>query len=195
MKSYFLLVIISIVLFSGCNPSYEPHQILSQTEYDSLVLELAPYLNKKPKEASFEERFTGKYKSYYKNLVKQQESYLKYLSQNGSTYYFYYVNKDLTSLYEHYKGFGGYYEKNSEGNIHYLNIIFETPRFTKEEIEKKGNVLFNEMVQKENVLSYLNNREFIKLPNDDFEYDPVQNKWVYTENSSWKFLEEIRRGK
>jgi hypothetical protein len=48
------------------------------------------------------------------------------------------------------------------------------------------------MVNAGNVEKFMGNREYIHLPNADFEYNMAENRWVYTENSSWNFLKEVK---
>lgn len=191
MKAVILLIFLGLLQACGL-PNYDSKKNLTQTEYDHLLLNLAPYVNKKPKKATFPERFSNKYHTYYTACIKGQEANIPYYYTKDSIHYFYYVNKDLSSLYEHYKGYGGTFTKTKDGNIQQLNIIFTTPRFTSEEVAEKGELLFAEMVNTGDVATYKGKREYVHLPNADFEYDRQENRWVYTENSSWNFLKEAR---
>jgi hypothetical protein len=49
------------------------------------------------------------------------------------------------------------------------------------------------MISKGNVQEFIGNKAYIKTPNEDFIYDPTINRWVMTENSSWKFLNEVEQ--
>jgi hypothetical protein len=186
-------LILLIVSLQACDArKYNSQQQLSQTQYDSLLISLAPYVNKKPKGAAFSERFEPKYGQYYQACVQGQDARLPYYFIKDSLTYFYYVNKDLSSLYEHYKGYGGSFKKDAGGKIKELSIVFATPRLTKEEITEKGKELFIEMIETGSIEKYKGDRAYVHLPNADFEYNRAENRWVYTENSSWKFLKEIK---
>jgi hypothetical protein len=172
--------------------NYDPLEALSEQEYQQLVLELTPYVTKKPDKASYADRFSHALKPYYAQLQEKTGGMVRYYTQKDSLHYFYYVRRDYTSLFEHYYGYGGVFKKNSTGNIRYLNLYFQTSRLTKEEEQQRGKELFEEMVVAGNVEKYLGNRDYIKTPNADFYYNDRENRWEYTENSSWKFLQEAK---
>jgi hypothetical protein len=189
MRYIFFLFL--IFLFSSCQTSYEAEK-LDNTQYSKYLQDLAPYVNKKHEIATFKERFDEKYKEYYLMKISEQKSYIKYFYKDDSLNYFYYVNKDLSSLFEHYRGHGGYFVTNEKGYIAKLEIMFYTPRMEADEVDKKGLILFKEMITNGNVNKFLGNKEFIHTPNEDFYYNVNENKWDYTENSSWRFLEESK---
>jgi hypothetical protein len=185
---FFLL----ISLLAGCSPDYNAKAILSESDYNLLLTELAPYVVKKPDEFSYEERFNSEHQDFYKNFLEATQSEIRYFNQIDTATFFFFCHKDLTSLYEHYRGLGGYFRQDNNKNIVFLNILYHTPRFTKAEMDEKGLVLFNEMVDERNVDKYIGNKKFVHTPNDDFFYNTKLNRWDYTPNSSWKFLEEAR---
>src|SRR5690606_18916865 len=102
--------------------------------------------------------------------------------------FFFFEYRDLTSLFEHYRGIGGYFKPGSADTLLHVNLLYHTPRFTAGEMKGKAEVLFAEMVKEGNVEKYIGNREFIHTPNEDFYYDVKTNRWDYTANSSWNFL-------
>jgi hypothetical protein len=123
-------------------------------QYSKYLQDLAPYVNKKPERATFKERFDEKYNEYYLMKITDQKSYIKYFFKKDSLNYFYYVNKDLSSLFEHYRGHGGYFVTNRYDSITKLDILFYTPRLEAEEVDKKGLQLFQEMIDSGNVNKY-----------------------------------------
>jgi hypothetical protein len=187
MKRY--IAVAFILLLVSCRDKFDAKTNLGETTYHELLLGLAPYVNKKPKSATMEERFDRRFASYYEQRIMEQQSEIRYYVATDSVHYFFYVNKDLTSLYEHYRGHGGYFVYDDEGAIKTLNILYYTPRWTKEEVNEKGRELFEEMLKTGNVKKFMGNRDYIQTPNNDFYYDVTNNLWQYTENSSWKFLE------
>jgi hypothetical protein len=189
MKQFFF-ALLTFVAF-GCQ-SYDARESLSAEEYDSVLVRVAPYVIKKPDELSYEERFLVKNRPFYQNFIRLTGGQISHYEKKDTAVLFFFQHKDLTSLYEHYRGLGGYYKEDSNGKIVYMNLLYHTPRLTKEEMESKGDELFNEMVQKGNVARFIGDRSFIDTPNDDFYYDTKLNRWDYTENSSWKFLEQAK---
>lgn len=187
------IFVIMIAAFLGISCSaYEPLEVLTEQEYQQLVLELTPYVTKKPDRASYADRFSPALKPYYAQLQEKTGGSIRFYEVKDSLHYFYYVRRDYSSLFEHYYGFGGVLKKDSVGKISYLNLFFQTPRLTNEEEEQRGLELFEEMLSAGSVEKYLGNREYIKTPNEDFYYNDRENRWDYTDNSSWKFLQEAK---
>ena len=188
---YFIFAILSVLLIA-CENSYEAKKNLSENEYKQTLNKVAPYVVGKSDEFTYEARFLPENKPFYDNFITLTGSELIYFKARDTASLFYFQYRDLTSLYEHYRGLGGYYRQDENGKITFLNILYHTPRLTKTEIGERGKLLFEQMLKKGNVGVYLGNKQFIQTPNDDFYYDTKLNRWDYTENSSWKFLQEAK---
>lgn len=192
------MMILRILAISFCSwlllscSTYEPSAVLTEQEYKQLVLDLTPYVTRKPDHVSYADRFSPALKPYYAQLQEKTAGNVRFYNLKDSLHYFYYVRRDYASLFEHYYGFGGVFKKDKRGNIRYLKLFFQTPRLIKEEEEERGLELFREMVAAGNTEKYAGNRAYIKTPNADFYYNDVENRWDYTENSSWKFLQEAK---
>ena len=189
----FLIFITLCSVLLACENGYVAKQTLSAEEYVSKLSMIAPYVIGKSDEFSFEERFLPENRPFYENFIKLTGAELKYYKERDSAAVFFFQYRDLTSLFEHYRGLGGYYQTNENGEITFLNLRYHTPRLTKEEMEERGKILFEEMLPTGDVKSHLKNKQFVQTPNDDFYYNTKLNRWDYTENSSWKFLEEARQ--
>lgn len=187
-----LLYSIAVIILIACTPKIDANESLSKEEYDQFLESIAPYVIKKPDNISYEERFLPENLIFYKNYITKTESKLLYYHQNDSVTFFFFLGKDLSSLFEHYRGLGGYCKRNENGKMNFVNLLYHTPRFTKEEVDQKGKELFLEMISKGNVDRFFGNKKYIHTPNQDFYYNTQLNKWDYTSNSSWKFLEEAK---
>lgn len=190
MRVLFFLLL--VVLF-GCESSGEAKKDLSKAEYNALLRQLAPYLIKKPDAFTYETRFEVSNRPFYRNFIELTKAELTYYKKNDTAQFFSFTYRDLTSLKEHYRALGGYYRMNEKDSVIFVNLFYHTPRFTAEEIQQKGKLLFETMIKKGNVDRFINNRSFIDTPNKDFYYNTKLNRWDYTENSSWKFLEEAKQ--
>lgn len=188
-------ILILIIAFSAisCNHSYQASDRLDAKEYEQKLQELSPYVIKKPDHITYEQRFDKVNAPFYQNFIKLTGSELRYYYPADTAIYFFFLHRDLTSLFEHYRGLGGYFREDDNGKIVFLNLLYHTPRFSKEEMAAKGQVLFEEMIQLGNVSQYVGNKNFIHTPNKDFYYNVKSNRWDYTPNSSWKFLQEEQR--
>ncbi len=190
MKQYLLFLLALVAI--GCQ-SFDAREALSAEQYDSVLVRVAPYVIKKPDELSYDERFLLKNRPFYKNFITLTGGEITHYVKTDTAVLFSFRYRDLTSLYEHYRALGGYYKEDSQGRIAFMNLLYHTPRLTKQEMKSKGNELFKEMTLKGNVARFIGDRSFIDTPNADFYYDTKRNRWDYTENSSWKFLEEAKQ--
>jgi hypothetical protein len=191
MRFLFLLLISIPALLLRC-ASPDPREMLGEEEYQQLVAELTPYVHKKPDGIRFAERFSDRLKPYYAKLQAASEGRLRFYAQKDSLHYFYYVRRDHTSLFEHYYGYGGVFRRNEQGGIGQLELFFQTPRLTREEEKERGSELFAEIRASGHAKKFLGNRAYIKTPNADFYYNSRENRWDYTPNSSWNFMQEAR---
>jgi hypothetical protein len=183
---------LTVLLATSCSPSYRAEKDLSPEKYNEVLTMIAPYVIKKPDEFSYDERFNPVHAPFYQNFIKATGGELRYYHKNDTAQFFFFCHKDLSSLFEHYRGLGGYFKEDSTG-IYYLNILYHTPRLTSEEMLERGEELFETMVETGRVDSYVGNKKYIHTPNQDFFYNTKTNRWDYTENSSWKFLDEARQ--
>jgi hypothetical protein len=188
-----LLLICLPALFISCNASYDAKENLDSESYTKELVKIAPYVVKKPDEFGYDERFKKENQSFYTKFIQLTNGKLSYCIENDTATLFFFEHKDLSSLYEHYRGLGGYYKKNDVGEVIFMNLLYHTPRLTRAEMDERGLVLFTEMATKGNVDKFLGDRNYIDTPNADFYYNTKINRWDYTENSSWKFLEEARQ--
>lgn len=178
-----------LVLLTSCN-SYNAEKSLNKSTYNKYFRQLSPYVLPKPDEVTFEDRFHNRLSSYYESIAKSTTAQLRFHQEADTAHFFFYEYKDLSSLFEHYRGMGGYFRTNEADSIVYVNLLYFTPRLTREEMDHRGKALFEEMVSKGNLKKYFLNKDFIQTPNADFYYNDKENRWDYTPNSSWKFLQE-----
>lgn len=195
MKVFLLSIGVVLFALSGCTKtkSFEAAKVLSRKQYDSLLIQVAPYVIKKPDAMTFEERFDMKHRTFYKNYCALTGGKIRYYAKSDTVEFFSYEYQDKASLYEHFRSFGGYVKRDPvSGTIIQMNLLYQTPRCTRDELEAKGQVLFKEMVTKGNVDAFFGNKGLVYVPNEDVFYDTKRNRWDYTENSKWRFLEEAR---
>lgn len=195
MKSsiFFLVGIVAILFGCSTDKTFEANKTLSQKNYDSLLMLLAPYVIKKPDAMTYPERFDRSNRFFYKNYAELTGGKIRYYLKTDTAEFFTYEYQDKASLFEHYRTFGGYLRRNSNtGSIEFLNLLYQTPRCTRDELEAKGQVLFKEMITAGHVNSYFGNRDLVYVPNEDIYYDTKRNRWDYTANSKWRFLDEAR---
>lgn len=183
-------ILVAGFFFSSCSSPYDAKSNMTDVEHDLYLKHLAPYVLKKPDGLSFDDRFEEKAATYYQQLSEKTDSRITHFIKNDSVSFFFFEYRDLTSLYKHYRGMGGYFKTGPNDALTLVNLLYHTPRLTAEEITDRSDILFREMVTKGNVEGFIGNRSFIHTPNNDFYYNTQLNRWDYTANSSWSFLRE-----
>src|SRR5690606_26206308 len=121
------------LVFTACQ-SFDAKDNLGNRAYWHWLVKLAPYVNKKPDKVDWKDRFDERLKPYYRQKIEKQESELRYFQKKDTLCYFFYVNKDLSSLFEHYRGHGGRFQADESGEIKFLEILYYTPRWTRQEV-------------------------------------------------------------
>jgi hypothetical protein len=188
-----VLILLLLIVLVGCETSIEAKKVLGTAEYDALLYKVAPFVIKKPDAYTYENRFDGANRPFYKNFIELTKSEISYFYKADTVSFFSFTYRDLTSLKEHYRVLGGYYKMNEKDSIVFLNLLYHTPRFTGAEMAEKGKLLFETMIRNGNVDRFIGSKNFVDTPNEDFYYNTKLNRWDYTENSSWKFLEEAKQ--
>lgn len=192
MKTRGLLVILVVAVFA-CETSLDARKQMEVKRYDRLLSNLAPYVVKKPDALTYDNRFESLNRPFYNNFIELSHARLSYHKQTDTANFFSFVYQDLTSLQERYRAIAGYYRMNDHDSIIFVNLLYHTPRFTAEELKQKDRMLFENMVTKGNVDRFIGNKGFVETPNKDFYYNARVNRWDYTENSSWRFLDSARQ--
>lgn len=190
MKRFFVLLALVAV---ACQPNTAPEEYLTPVQLAQLKDNLLPFVIKKPDQLTYENRTDIGFRPLYREIDIAQQGQILRLFPTDTAWFFVYHHKDLSSLFEHYRELGGYLKMDEQQNITYLNLLYHTPRWTPEEMEEKSSELFNTMIEQGNVQEFIGNKAYIKTPNEDFIYDPTINQWIMTENSSWKFLNEVEQ--
>lgn len=194
MRLSIFLLFFSVLACTQKKNTLEARRALPGKEYDSLLIQLAPYVVKRPDGMGIQERFEKKSRGYYENYLRATGGKIVYYANKDTAGFFSFEYRDIGSLYEHYRALGGYFKRHPEtGAFTFLNILYHTPRFARDEMNAKAQVLFQEMVNVGNVDGFVGNRLYIQTPNDDFYYNTGLNIWDYTPNSSWMFLDEARK--
>lgn len=188
MKKY---IIIALLAAAACD-NYKPEKVFNESDLATLTTNMLPYLYKRPDKVEFADRDKPEHAKHYQEIHAIEKGVFTELKKVGDTLYFNFTYKDRSSLYEHYRAFGGKTVLSADLKPDYLHLLYHTPRI---EPDKKVAIpaeLFGYMVKHKNIDKYLGNPEYIKTPNADFYYNIEEKHWDMTPNSSWKFLEEMK---
>lgn len=183
MKSVFLFLLVFVMV--SCGGNYEPERALSDNQINNYLLQLAIHVDTRPEEIKASERFDTSHLGYYQKLIDFHDSQLSAWHVKEDTVYYLYKKRDPKSLYEHYRFVGGKLLTNEREKIVWLDQLFVTPRLAPDQL-KRGEELFEEMINKGNVSSFWANAEYVEWPDADYLYSPAQTMWVLQDTSRLK---------
>jgi len=186
------IIILAIVAIATACTNHKPESVYNAEDLQTFTTNMLPYLYKRPDHVAYEDRDKPEHARHYQELHAVEKGEITLLKKEGDTLYFNFTYKDRSSLYEHYRAFGGKTVLTADLKPDYLHLLYHTPRL---EPDKKVAIpaeLFGYMVKHKNIDKYLGNVEYIKTPSADFYYNVEEKHWDMTPNSSWKFLEEMK---
>ena len=169
---FFLLV----VLIQGCNKKHNPTNYFSDTELDSLKVQMITYIFQAPEGANWQTRFEEKYKPYYVSSLPKFTLERLYKSESGK--YYFYMLRPARSSQGSQRGVGGSFYLNKDNRIYSFKEIFNTPVGSVEELQKKGDELFAWIINHNNVNDIMLNADLIEWPTQWSYYDTVRYEWV-----------------
>lgn len=190
--NFYCVVTGSFFSLAACSGNYKPGEFLTTDQQDKLVLQISRYIDKKPKGIDYDKIFDASHDLWYKELSQIQESSLHCFFKRDSLNFYLIIKKDLTSLYNHYRYYGGNFKLSDSGKIVNLDQYVVSGRLGKGEVIIKGEEIFEELISIGNLDKYFGNAEYMEWPNSDVQYSVEEKKWVFTEGSRYKIFEEIK---
>jgi len=175
MKNLCYLLFLHLLII-GCDKKHDPAHYLSQTELDTLKLEMITYIFQAPEGANGQTRFEKKYQPYY--LSHLSKFTLEKLYKDADGKYYYYMIRPARSSEGNLRGVGGSFFLNENNSIYSFKEIFNTPVGSVEELKKKGDELFAWIINHDNVNEIMLNTELIEWPTQWSYYDTIRYEWV-----------------
>jgi hypothetical protein len=80
---------------------------------------------------------------------------------------------------ENRRGTGGKFRLDAEGKVHQFQELFVTPQMPEIEARQKGDELFHELIQTQNINKFRENRSYIEWPDGRLRYDTTNYDWTY----------------
>lgn len=179
MKNFIFVLIIAVS--GACTNSadkYSPEKNLSPQELDANLWSMIRYLGKSPEGLTPPERFYGAYDSHYREQMKVHRVEAWY--NKGDAHYFL-VSRPAPSVTEKRVATGGKVVFNDKGGIQDYEEIFRTWRLMPDTLKKRSGILFDKMVQGENLkpfeTRYSNGVEYIEFPDEQTYFDKTDRAW------------------
>jgi hypothetical protein len=181
MKLYVKFVLICLVLFSACgrtSDKYNAQRQLSEKEQRQLLLTTIRYMGHLPKKGTHETKFDAVFNEYYSQLALDYtvEAYYK---KDGYEYFL--ASRIAPSLKVKKVAVGVKMKRNPDGQLEYYEEVFRTWRFEVPEMLEKGLMLFDKMVNGEDLSPYFPQNsgaeEFIEFPDEKVFFDIEEKRW------------------
>jgi hypothetical protein len=176
-----LFAIASLAFLMACSSStdkYLPEKNLSAQELDANLWSMIRYLGKSPEGLTPPERFYVAYDSHYREQMKLHRVDAWY--NKGDVHYFL-VSRPAPSVTEKRVATGGKVIFDDKGGIQEYEEIFRTWRLVPDTLKKRSFILFDKMVQGENLkffeTRYSNGVEYIEFPDEQTYFDKTERTW------------------
>lgn len=156
---------------------YDVRQYFPDWQKDSLLANMVTYIYRRPAKAKIEDRTKPKYRSYYVRSMLQFE-YVYHYSPDDSVHY-YYLIRPARSLEGTKRGVGGKFTTNDRLELVTFEEMFNTTILDEDVLRRKGLILFEEMVEEDNVERFLSDQNLIEWPDHRLKYDKERREWRY----------------
>ncbi|HRD80821.1 MAG TPA: hypothetical protein PLL53_08695 [Saprospiraceae bacterium] len=180
-NTFFLLFATTMLLLSSCGNKTASTAVQPDAETAQLWLNrIIRYTAHLPGKASHETKFDTIHNAFY---AEQTAKYrVEYYHQNGADHYLL-VSRPAPSLKVKRVGIGIHARMAGDSLAHY-NEVFRTWKMEEPQLAQKGALLFNLMVQGEDLSPYYTQNsgqeEYIEFPDAHTSFDTLRRQWVST---------------
>ena len=168
--------------FSGCKEvafKTKPSDYFTASQEASIKLELVRKTARKP------EGNPGPMEvdAYYQEQLKTCQWHYTHEKNGG---FFFFISRPAPSLYGKRTGIGGFFTSPDHMAIQGFKEYFHTFKMKPEDLESRGAILFEKMVNGEDLRPYYHNRNsdkesWIEFPDDLVQYDSSAQEWKIRE--------------
>ena len=118
-------------------------------------------------------------KAYYEEQASKYQWHFVHQKDGG---FYYFVSRPAPSLYGKRMGIGGFFRSPDQLNIVGFREDFHTFKMKPDDLQRKGAVLFEKLVNREDLSSYYHDRktekeEWIEFPDPITYYDSTSQSW------------------
>jgi hypothetical protein len=175
----FLLLAFCLAFFSACNSTNpsgtRPEDYFSAGQQKSLLLQLV-LKTTKPDHAMQEAELSA----WYQEQLNKTEWWFAHEKDGG---FYFLITRPAPSLYGKRMAIGGFFRSPDQMRIQGFKEQFHTFKMKPEVLREKSALLFEKMVNGEDLSPYYHSRaktgeEWIEFPDDLFQYDSLKGAWV-----------------
>lgn len=180
-----LIGLLGLLLMAACTPKskYDPDKYLSTSKKQQVLLTTVRYLGHLPKKGTHENKFDAVFDEYYSKLALDF-TLEAYFEKDGYEYFL--ASRIAPSLKVKKVATGVKMQRDSDGNLTYYEEVFRTWKFEIPEMQEKGLMLFDRMVNGGDLSPYYPQNsgaeEYIEFPDGKVYYDPSSRRWLVGTN-------------
>lgn len=175
---YFLIFPLFLLLSAcgGENVKALPESYFSESQQRSLLMQLVLKTAKKPEGLGSKEEIEAYYNS-------EAQSYFWHFAHEKDGKFYFYISRPAPSLYGKRTGIGGSFRSDDRLSIRSYREVFHTFKLKPADLEKKGGLLFEKMVNGDDLSAYQpdgnegKNGEWIEFPDDLHWFDTLSQSW------------------
>ena len=175
--TFFMLMGLSIFYSCGVKDiKTKPEEYLSESQKTAMLTQLVLKTAGKPEGFLKREEMEAYYKS------EARSYFWHFLHEKDGRYYFF-VSRPAPSLYGKRAGIGGFFTSDDRMSIRNYREVFQTFKLKPEEMERKGGILFEAMVNNRDLKVYQPggkkalNEEWIEFPDALNYFDTLSSAW------------------
>lgn len=158
---------------------FDYYEKLSESEQDSLIVDLASFIIRKPAAATWETKFNPEFRSYF--VKNASELQMLYLTQQADTFYFYLLRDARTVEGIKQRGVGGKYIYNQNSIISNFEEVFVTKVLPESDLKMIGGEYMNLALVKSDLTTFLSKNEHIEWPDGRLFYSKEKYEWRYVD--------------
>ncbi len=178
MKAVFIPLVFMVLVCIGCKQSVRntrPEDYFTEGQEKSLRMQIVLKTAKKP-EGSLT---PPEIEAYYQQEAGSYQWH--YLHEKYDRFYFF-ISRPAPAQFEKRIGIGGFFISPDRMHIRGFREIFNTYKMKRDDLLKKGGVLFDKMVNGQNLKPYHSAfnpsvGEWIEFPDRNVAYDSLSQSW------------------
>jgi hypothetical protein len=172
------IYLLALVVFAACEPKDSPKYYFSDSERDTLLVNIITFVAENATYSNDSTRFNPEYRTYYVNQLPKYQ--LEKLEETGENQYVFLLNRPVGHLTKYRRAVIGKFRL-KEGSLKPENFeeIANTPHLDPETTLKRGKFLFKELVLKGNLLEYIPLKHYVEWPDSTLSYQKKWNRWTF----------------
>ncbi len=180
LLKFTLFLIVVLTVFSCAD--HEPktfENTLTEEQTAVFLYQISRYIVDLPKRGDHNNKFDASFDEHYRKGVDKYN--LEYYHTDESGHVYFMLTRIAPSVQEKYVALGGKFQPSEADTLNNYEEVFRTWKMTREEMEPKVAMLFEKMVNGEDLSPYYTmnsgNTDYIEFPDAETSYNKELRVW------------------